>query len=164
MVALEQCSRSVQLEDAKFPGKFMILLGNERLGAPSWLLNEGDILVEIPQIGKIRSLNVHVSMVLCFWEYLSKMAQWYKTNTSINITIFMIGSFYCLKSFFLRESQKHTLSLILIFSDRWGLSCTFLSNQSIHAEGRPSFRAEEWDLLSLCFLSRWTKSLDWYLR
>lgn len=47
-----------------------MLLGNERIGAPSALLNEGDLLVEIPQIGKIRSLNVHVSMVICLWEFL----------------------------------------------------------------------------------------------
>jgi tRNA G18 (ribose-2'-O)-methylase SpoU len=45
MVALEQCSRSVQVESAVFPDKFMLLLGNERLGAPGWLLNEGDLLV-----------------------------------------------------------------------------------------------------------------------
>ena len=45
----------------------MLLLGNERLGAPAALLNEGDLLVEIPQVGKIRSLNVHVSMVICLW-------------------------------------------------------------------------------------------------
>jgi len=31
-----------------------------------------DILVEIPQVGKVRSLNVHVSMVICFWEYLKQ--------------------------------------------------------------------------------------------
>jgi tRNA G18 (ribose-2'-O)-methylase SpoU len=67
MVALEQCSRSVMVEEAIFPSKFMLLLGNERIGAPASLLNEGDLLVEIPQIGKIRSLNVHVSMVLCLW-------------------------------------------------------------------------------------------------
>lgn len=70
MVALEQCSRSVEIGSVHFPSKFMLLLGNERLGAPGWLLSEGDLLVEIPQAGKIRSLNVHVSMVLCLWEYL----------------------------------------------------------------------------------------------
>lgn len=45
LVALEQCSRSVQIESAAFPDKFMLLLGNERLGAPGWLLDEGDLLV-----------------------------------------------------------------------------------------------------------------------
>lgn len=49
------------------------MLGNERIGAPASLLGMADILVEIPQIGKVRSLNVHVSMVICFWEYLKQV-------------------------------------------------------------------------------------------
>ena len=49
-----------------------MLLGNERIGAPARLLKKADFLVEIPQVGKIRSLNVHVSMVICFWEYLKQ--------------------------------------------------------------------------------------------
>lgn len=72
LVALEQCSRSVSVEVASFPNKLMMLLGNERIGAPASLLSEADLLVEIPQIGKIRSLNVHVSMVLCLWEFLNQ--------------------------------------------------------------------------------------------
>jgi tRNA G18 (ribose-2'-O)-methylase SpoU len=50
----------------------MLLLGNERLGAPAALLNEADALVEIPQVGKVRSLNVHVSMVVCLWQSMIK--------------------------------------------------------------------------------------------
>lgn len=49
----------------------MLLLGNERLGASAELLAMADLLVEIPQVGKIRSLNVHVSMAICIWQYTS---------------------------------------------------------------------------------------------
>lgn len=46
----------------------MLLLGNERIGAPASLLNLADALVEIHQVGKVRSLNVHVSMAICYWQ------------------------------------------------------------------------------------------------
>ena len=51
----------------------MLLLGNERIGTPANLLNESDALVEIAQVGKVRSLNVHVSMVICLWQSLTYM-------------------------------------------------------------------------------------------
>lgn len=50
----------------------MLLLGNEKIGAPASLLNQADVLVEIPQVGKVRSLNVHVSMVICLWQSIIK--------------------------------------------------------------------------------------------
>lgn len=37
-----------------------------------------DICVEIPQLGIIRSLNVHVSGAICIWEYTKQM------NTLVN--------------------------------------------------------------------------------
>jgi tRNA G18 (ribose-2'-O)-methylase SpoU len=44
-------------------------LGAEKDGIPVTLLQELDIVVEIPQLGLTRSMNVHVSASLLLWEY-----------------------------------------------------------------------------------------------
>ena len=50
----------------------MLLLGNEKRGCPVELLRMLDRVVEIPQFGKVRSLNVHVSAVISIWEYVKQ--------------------------------------------------------------------------------------------
>ena len=47
----------------------VLLLGAEKEGIPAALLPELDIVLEIPQLGRIRSLNVHVSAAMVVWEY-----------------------------------------------------------------------------------------------
>lgn len=42
---------------------------NEKDGIPANLLSVLDVAVEIPQLGVVRSLNVHVSGALFVWEY-----------------------------------------------------------------------------------------------
>ncbi len=42
---------------------------NEREGIPIDLIHMLDDCVEIPQLGVVRSLNVHVSGALFVWEY-----------------------------------------------------------------------------------------------
>lgn len=42
---------------------------NEKEGIPADLLSLLDIIVEIPQQGVIRSLNVHVTGGIVIWEY-----------------------------------------------------------------------------------------------
>ncbi|CAG0895059.1 unnamed protein product [Darwinula stevensoni] len=69
MVGVEQAASSTQLGQMIFPKKTLLLLGNEREGIPMELLNMMDTCVEIPQVGVIRSLNVHVSGALLIWEY-----------------------------------------------------------------------------------------------
>jgi tRNA G18 (ribose-2'-O)-methylase SpoU len=69
IVALEQTSSSVVLGEWQFPQKTLLILGNEGQGIPVWCLAEIDTTVEIPQIGVVRSLNVHVSAALAVWEY-----------------------------------------------------------------------------------------------
>ena len=68
MIGLEQCAGSVKIEEYSFPSRYMLLLGNERKGAGNWVLSMADTLVEIPQVGKVRSHNVHVSMAICVWQ------------------------------------------------------------------------------------------------
>ncbi|KAH0571613.1 putative methyltransferase [Spironucleus salmonicida] len=72
VIALEQCSGSVSLDQFKFPSKCAIVLGNETTGCPDKILQMCDHFVEIPQFGVVRSLNVHVSFSLLCWEYVKQ--------------------------------------------------------------------------------------------
>lgn len=71
VVILEQASRSVQLGSPScvLPEKCLLLLGAEKEGVPVEAIAEADVVVEIPQLGLIRSLNVHVSGSMLIWEY-----------------------------------------------------------------------------------------------
>ncbi|KAK4883340.1 hypothetical protein RN001_006659 [Aquatica leii] len=69
VVGAEQTSESVKLNNFKFPYKCLLLLGNEKEGIPPNLLSLIDTCVEIPQLGVVRSLNVHVAAATFIWEY-----------------------------------------------------------------------------------------------
>ncbi|KAL7559047.1 hypothetical protein ACA910_016386 [Epithemia clementina (nom. ined.)] len=70
IVGVEQTSSSISLLDFKFPSKpIVLLLGKEKEGIPVNFLQAVDQCVEIPQLGIIRSLNVHVSGAISIWEY-----------------------------------------------------------------------------------------------
>lgn len=73
VVALEQATRSIPLEKFEFPRRCVLVLGNERLGMSSEVIEMADYLVEIQQFGKVRSLNVHVSSVLFLWAYQTSL-------------------------------------------------------------------------------------------
>ena len=47
----------------------MLVLGNEKEGIPFDIISHLDVVVEIPQEGIIRSLNVHVSAAIAIWEF-----------------------------------------------------------------------------------------------
>ncbi|RHY33008.1 hypothetical protein DYB32_001979 [Aphanomyces invadans] len=69
IVALEQTSSSACLSTFAFPERCVIVLGNEKEGIPVDILQAVDLCVEIPQMGVIRSLNVHVSGAILLWNY-----------------------------------------------------------------------------------------------
>ncbi|OQR88604.1 SpoU rRNA Methylase family, partial [Thraustotheca clavata] len=69
IIALEQTSSSESLTTYNFPDKCLIILGNEKEGIPVDILQAVDQCVEIPQLGVIRSLNVHVSGAILLWGY-----------------------------------------------------------------------------------------------
>lgn len=68
IIAIEQSSTSIPLHKFTFPEKFALILGNERWGVWPELLARADVCLEIPQFGRIRSLNVHVAGSLVLWE------------------------------------------------------------------------------------------------
>lgn len=70
IVGIEQTSSSDSLATYEFPLQpTVLLLGEEKRGIPVHLLNMVDKCLEIPQLGIIRSLNVHVSGAIAIWEF-----------------------------------------------------------------------------------------------
>jgi len=57
------------LMSSHFPKKVVLVLGREKEGIPVNLIQVLDACMEIPQLGVIRSLNVHVSGAIAVWEY-----------------------------------------------------------------------------------------------
>lgn len=74
LVGLEQTAESTMLPHFGFASKSVLLLGREREGIPADLLEVLDSTVEIPQLGLIRSLNVHVSGAIAMYEYCRQFA------------------------------------------------------------------------------------------
>jgi tRNA G18 (ribose-2'-O)-methylase SpoU len=72
IIALEQSANSVSMQDYKFPDKCVLVLGREVQGVPSDILSDVDVCLEIPQFGKIRSLNVAVSASMTMWQYVAQ--------------------------------------------------------------------------------------------
>lgn len=46
-----------------------MVLGREKEGIPVDIIHMLDACIEIPQLGVVRSLNVHVSGAIALWEY-----------------------------------------------------------------------------------------------
>eukprot|EP00850_Spirogloea_muscicola_P012328 SM000079S22446 [mRNA] locus=s79:184349:195635:- [translate_table: standard] len=69
LYGLEQTSNSLPLQRHIFPPKSVIVLGREKEGIPVDVIQALDVCLEIPQLGIIRSLNVHVSAAIALWEY-----------------------------------------------------------------------------------------------
>jgi tRNA guanosine-2'-O-methyltransferase len=71
VVGIEQTDRSVILgsPDAVLPERCVLVVGSEREGIPAEVLIECEILVEIPQVGVTRSLNVQTAVAIVLFEY-----------------------------------------------------------------------------------------------
>ncbi|KAL1200621.1 hypothetical protein V5N11_019810 [Cardamine amara subsp. amara] len=76
ILGLEQTANSVSLDKYQFPKKTVLVLGREKEGIPVDIIHVLDACVEIPQLGVVRSLNVHVSGAIALWEYTRQ--QWIK--------------------------------------------------------------------------------------
>lgn len=71
VVGVEQTDRSVLLGDehTKLPPKTLLITGAEKEGIPAMVLGECDMLVEIPQRGVTRSMNVQTAAGVVLYEY-----------------------------------------------------------------------------------------------
>ncbi|KAK6146391.1 hypothetical protein DH2020_020260 [Rehmannia glutinosa] len=69
ILGLEQTANSIPLDQYNFPTKTVLVLGREKEGIPVEIIHILDACIEIPQLGVVRSLNVHVSGAIALWEY-----------------------------------------------------------------------------------------------
>src|SRR6478752_228410 len=75
IVIIEQTTESKPLQ--KFvpeqDGKYCLVFGNEVDGVSEDVIKEGDIAIEIPQIGTKHSLNISVCLGIVCWEMYKKL-------------------------------------------------------------------------------------------
>ncbi|XP_021841519.2 uncharacterized protein [Spinacia oleracea] len=69
ILGLEQTANSIPLDKYSFPQRTVLVLGREKEGIPADIIHLLDACIEIPQLGVVRSLNVHVSGAIAIWEY-----------------------------------------------------------------------------------------------
>ena len=75
LVGLEQTRGAVSLDDFEWAPKTALVLGREREGVDADVLAALDECVVIPQRGRIRSLNVHVSASIAIASYARQAAR-----------------------------------------------------------------------------------------
>lgn len=69
-----QTAESTPLPAYSWPRRSVLVLGREKEGLPPEIISMLDAAVEIPQLGVIRSLNVHVSGAIAMYEYAKQHA------------------------------------------------------------------------------------------
>ncbi len=72
LVAVELDARAVNLFDAEYPQRPCFLLGGEIGGIPADLLDEAELIVQIPQWGLVPSLNLAVAGSIVLYDFLAK--------------------------------------------------------------------------------------------
>ncbi|MGM9510826.1 RNA methyltransferase [Larkinella sp. GY13] len=75
IAAIEQAEGSVGLQDFEpLPNKkFAFVFGNEVAGVNSSIVEQADLVLEIPQYGTKHSLNIAVSAGIVCWDFLTKL-------------------------------------------------------------------------------------------
>ena len=74
LYGVEQTTGSVMLQDVHFARKALLVMGKEQQGLSAELIALLDCCIEIPQLGIVRSLNVHVTASIVAWEYTKQHA------------------------------------------------------------------------------------------
>lgn len=74
IIGIEQTENSTMLDSFVFSKSesYVFVFGNEVNGVQQEVLDECDMVLEIPQIGTKHSLNIAVSAGIIAWEYYSK--------------------------------------------------------------------------------------------
>lgn len=71
IASVEQAKDSVILNNFQKPQKSLALVfGNEVYGVEQEIINQSDVVIEIPQYGTKHSLNVSVSIGIVLWELI----------------------------------------------------------------------------------------------
>jgi tRNA G18 (ribose-2'-O)-methylase SpoU len=72
LVAVELTEDSTNLFDAEYPDRPCFLLGAEIGGVPPELLDDAELIVQIPQWGLVPCLNLAVAGSIVVYDYLAK--------------------------------------------------------------------------------------------
>jgi tRNA guanosine-2'-O-methyltransferase len=70
VVALTRHPKAISLPNFAFPNQTALLLGRELTGIPPDLIQQCDAVVEIPQLGRVDSLNVQTAAAIAAYAYL----------------------------------------------------------------------------------------------
>lgn len=71
IVSVEQVKDSIMLNNFQKPEKpIALVFGNEVYGVEQEIINQSDVVLEIPQYGTKHSLNVSVSIGIVLWELI----------------------------------------------------------------------------------------------
>ncbi len=73
--AIEQTQNAVFLNDLKVDStkKYALIFGNEVYGVEQSVIDNTDMVIEIPQFGSKHSLNVSVSIGIICWEFIKQL-------------------------------------------------------------------------------------------
>ena len=72
IVAVEQSEKSVPFNKADYKFPIALIVSNETSGAEQEVLNEADLIVEMPMFGVNKSLNVMVSLGIILYQVVQK--------------------------------------------------------------------------------------------
>lgn len=75
IVSVEQAENSVMLNDFQ-PAKdqkIALVFGNEVKGVQQEVVDQSDVVLEIPQLGTKHSFNISVSVGICLWDVFNKL-------------------------------------------------------------------------------------------
>ena len=72
LVCIEQTPTSVALQEADIPEGAILMLGQELFGTPPELVERAALCVEIPQFGRVGSLNVVMAGTVVMYELASR--------------------------------------------------------------------------------------------
>jgi len=72
ILSIEQADKSCMLQDYTFnPDEtYAMIFGNEVKGVQQAVIDQSDVVLEIPQFGTKHSVNISVSVGICCWQYI----------------------------------------------------------------------------------------------
>lgn len=76
IAAIEQAENSVMLNNFKINAndKIAVVFGNEVKGVEQAVIDQSDVVIEIPQYGTKHSLNISISAGVVLWDLLQKIS------------------------------------------------------------------------------------------
>ncbi|WP_228852584.1 RNA methyltransferase [Aegicerativicinus sediminis] len=76
VISIEQAENSIMLNDFESQPnqRYALIFGNEVKGVSQEVVNESDMVIEIPQFGSKHSFNISVSAGIVIWDFYNKIS------------------------------------------------------------------------------------------